>query len=96
MFQRKIFRSTSEKDEMVFARVSEYIYVEEIRVPIYAQCDTSCLKISLGRNFVFFRCLSSGSRRKNELHFIRPNISEQANDLLHMTDKMKTFYWKTL
>jgi hypothetical protein len=36
--------------------------------------------------------LSFGRWRRNELHFSRPNISEEAKDLLHMTDKMKTFY----
>jgi hypothetical protein len=65
---KMIFRPTSEKDEMVFARVAEYIYAEEMRVPVNANCDTAGLKISLYQrydryvmyddgNFVFFRCL---------------------------------------
>jgi hypothetical protein len=51
MFQRKIFGSTTEKDEVVFARVSEYVYVEEIQVTINAQCDTTGIKISLCQRY---------------------------------------------
>jgi hypothetical protein len=51
VFHSKIFRSTAEEDEIVFARVSEYIYVEDLWVPINAQCDTTGLKIALCQQY---------------------------------------------
>jgi hypothetical protein len=39
-----------------------------------------------------FICLSVVGEDVNCMHFRRPNISEKANDLLYMTDKMETFY----